>query len=124
MHRAHAKHLPSLSLCPSFAGRFALLHPEQQLGLPIGQHITLKAPQSGKGPPTMRPYTPTSDDDQRGYVDFVIKVCLFGPYPLTRSDDDGALLHPSGPHVFKRHKGSAFSWTPCLTELFDTSLDC
>ena len=56
--------------------RFALPHPEQQLGLPIGQHITLRAPPRAgdEGPPLLRPYTPVSDDDQRGFVDFVIKA--------------------------------------------------
>ena len=56
--------------------RFALPHPEQELGLPIGQHITLRAPpgDGDEGPPLLRPYTPVSDDDQRGFVDFVIKV--------------------------------------------------
>ena len=58
----------------TFDCRFALPHPQQLLGLPIGQHITLRAPQVGEGPPTMRPYTPTSDDDQKGFLDFVIKV--------------------------------------------------
>ncbi len=67
-------------VCARYCRRFALPHPEQQLGLPIGQHITLKAlPKDGdapEGPPLLRPYTPVSDDDQRGFVDFVIKASI------------------------------------------------
>lgn len=43
------------------------------LGLPIGQHITFKAKDS-EGKDFFRPYTPTTDDDTAGHVDFVIKV--------------------------------------------------
>ncbi len=39
----------------------------------MGQHITLKA-DTAEGPMLLRPYTPVSDNDQRGLVDFVIKV--------------------------------------------------
>lgn len=53
--------------------RFALDHPKQRLGLPIGQHITFKAKMMD-GKDCFRPYTPVSDDDQLGFVDFVIKV--------------------------------------------------
>lgn len=53
--------------------RFALPDPNMVLGLPTGQHITfLLKGEDGKD--VYRPYTPMTDDDQLGYVDFVIKV--------------------------------------------------
>lgn len=52
--------------------RFALEHPDQILGLPIGQHMTLRATINGEV--VTRSYTPTSSDDDRGYVDFIVKV--------------------------------------------------
>ena len=55
------------------ASRFALPHPRQALGLPVGQHIILKAA-AADGSDILKPYTPVTDDDTRGYVDFVIKV--------------------------------------------------
>lgn len=61
--------------------RFALPHREQLLGLPIGQHISLKA-DTADGSMLLRPYTPVTDHNQRGLVDFVIKV---GPQPRMSS---------------------------------------
>lgn len=43
------------------------------MGLPVGQHITFKA-KDDSGKDFFRPYTPTTDDDTPGHVDFVIKV--------------------------------------------------
>ena len=52
--------------------RFALPSPQHSLGLPIGQHIYLTARINGE--PVVRPYTPTSSDDEKGYFDLVLKV--------------------------------------------------
>jgi Oxidoreductase FAD-binding domain len=52
--------------------RFALPHRQQLLGLPVGQHISLKA--DAEGPMLLRPYTPVTSVQQPGFVDFVIKV--------------------------------------------------
>lgn len=61
--------------------RFDLPDPGLRLGLPTGQHITFKASDvsaaadgSSPSPDIFRPYTPTSDDDLRGAVEFVIKL--------------------------------------------------
>ncbi|KAH7924868.1 NADH-cytochrome b5 reductase [Leucogyrophana mollusca] len=51
--------------------RFALPHPEDVLGLPIGQHISVSAEINGKD--IMRSYTPTSSDDDLGHFDLLIK---------------------------------------------------
>lgn len=53
--------------------KFQLPEPDMRLGLPIGQHITFLA-KDPEGKDVYRPYTPTSDDDLIGFVEFVIKV--------------------------------------------------
>ena len=60
------------SLLPFPCCRFALPHRQQLLGLPVGQHISLKA--DAEGPMLLRPYTPVTSVQQPGFVDFVIKV--------------------------------------------------
>lgn len=52
---------------------FALPSPRTRLGLPTGQHITFLA-KDAEGKDVYRPYTPTTDDDTRGRVEFVIKI--------------------------------------------------
>lgn len=53
--------------------RFGLPNPTDVLGLPIGQHIQIKADVDGKN--VMHSYTPTSlDQDSKGYFDLLIKV--------------------------------------------------
>ncbi|CCH41574.1 NADH-cytochrome b5 reductase 1 [Wickerhamomyces ciferrii] len=51
--------------------RFALPNPDDILGLPIGQHISIKAEINGKE--IVRSYTPTSNDAEKGYFDLLIK---------------------------------------------------
>lgn len=51
--------------------RFALRHPDDVLGLPIGQHISISAEINGKE--IVRSYTPTSSDDDLGHFDLLIK---------------------------------------------------
>lgn len=53
--------------------RFALHSNEHSLGLPIGQHISLKFVDVD-GKEWQRSYTPTTSNDEIGYVDFVIKI--------------------------------------------------
>ncbi|KAI0824233.1 NADH-cytochrome b5 reductase [Trametes gibbosa] len=52
--------------------RFALPHPEDVLGLPIGQHVSVSAEIGGKD--IMRSYTPTSSDDNLGHFDLLVKA--------------------------------------------------
>lgn len=61
--------------------RFALPAKKMVLGLPVGAHISLKGTDAD-GKDVMRPYTPVSDDNLRGYVDFVIKVCQISWKPF------------------------------------------
>lgn len=52
--------------------RFALPNPDDILGLPIGQHISVQAEIDGKA--VQRSYTPTSSDDDCGYFELLIKT--------------------------------------------------
>ncbi|KAG5654736.1 hypothetical protein H0H81_003744 [Sphagnurus paluster] len=52
--------------------RFTLPHPQDVLGLPIGQHISVCAEINGKD--VVRSYTPISNDDDRGYFELLIKT--------------------------------------------------
>ena len=58
--------------------------PNGKLGLPIGQHITLKFTETladGSTKNHQRSYTPTTGDDTPGSVTFVIKVYKAGVHP-------------------------------------------
>jgi hypothetical protein len=60
--------------------RFALPSKDHVLGLPIGQHISLKFTDD-EGKEVQRSYTPVSSNDEKGYVDFVIKVYFKNSHP-------------------------------------------
>jgi len=53
--------------------RFDLPYPTMPLGLPLGRHIIIRGKHED-GEEVMKPYTPTTDLLQRGFVEFVIKV--------------------------------------------------
>lgn len=58
--------------------------PNAKLGLPVGQHITLKFTETledGKTKNHQRSYTPVTGDDTPGSVTFVIKVYKAGVHP-------------------------------------------
>ncbi|XP_004699873.1 NADH-cytochrome b5 reductase 1 [Echinops telfairi] len=59
--------------------RFALPTAHHVLGLPVGQHVYLSARINGSL--VIRPYTPVTSDEDRGYVDLVIKVYLKDVHP-------------------------------------------
>jgi len=67
--------------------RFALPSDQHCLGLPVGQHVYLSAKINGEL--VIRPYTPTSSDDDLGYVDLVIKVYFSNVHP--RFPDGGKM---------------------------------
>jgi cytochrome-b5 reductase len=48
-------------------------------GLPVGQHIYLSARINGSL--VVRPYTPTSSDEDLGHMDLVIKVYFANVHP-------------------------------------------
>ncbi|NXO04054.1 NB5R3 reductase, partial [Rhinopomastus cyanomelas] len=59
--------------------RFALPSTDHVLGLPVGQHIYLSARVDGAL--VVRPYTPVSSDDDKGFVDLVVKVYFRNIHP-------------------------------------------
>ncbi|XP_055333746.1 NADH-cytochrome b5 reductase 3-like [Paramacrobiotus metropolitanus] len=59
--------------------RLGLPSEEHVLGLPIGQHIYLTANIEGKT--VIRPYTPISSDDDKGYTDLLVKVYFKNTHP-------------------------------------------
>lgn len=59
--------------------RFALPSERHILGLPLGQHIYLSTKIDGEL--VVRPYTPTSSDDDKGYFDLVLKIYKAGQHP-------------------------------------------
>lgn len=59
--------------------RFALPSEKHVLGLPVGQHIYLSATVNDQL--VIRPYTPVSSDDDKGYVELVIKVYFKDVHP-------------------------------------------
>lgn len=59
--------------------RFKLPNPDDRLGLPIGQHMYLKATIGGDE--VQRAYTPITSDDDLGYFDLMIKVYFKGVHP-------------------------------------------
>lgn len=63
----------SIHLISSY--RFKLPHPQDVLGLPTGQHISVSAEINGKS--ITRSYTPISNDDDRGQFSLIIKVFPF-----------------------------------------------
>lgn len=85
--------------------RFSLPSPDMRLGLPIGQHITFLA-KGDDGKDIYRPYTPTSDDDLLGAVEFVIKI-----YPQGKMSQVIAKMQVNDYMQMKGPKGR-FSYTP------------
>ncbi|CBY32815.1 unnamed protein product [Oikopleura dioica] len=70
-----------------------------RLGLPVGQHINLKAKIDGKL--VIRSYTPISSDDDLGFVDLLIKVYL----PNERFPEGGKMTQ----HLNKMQLGDTIS---------------
>ncbi|KAG1834581.1 NADH-cytochrome b5 reductase [Suillus variegatus] len=87
--------------------RFALPHPQDVLGLPIGQHISVSAEINGKD--IMRSYTPTSSDDDLGHFDLLIKSYEKGNISRYIS------LLKIGDKVRIRGPKGAFKYTPTLS---------
>ncbi|CAH0474076.1 unnamed protein product [Peronospora belbahrii] len=61
--------------------RFALPSPVHILGLPVGQHLSLRYTEEETGKVIIRSYTPVTSDDTKGYVDLIIKVYFKNVHP-------------------------------------------
>lgn len=59
--------------------RFILPSSDHILGLPVGQHIFLTAKIDGNL--VIRPYTPVSSDDDKGFMDLLVKVYFKNVHP-------------------------------------------
>ncbi|KAG1465425.1 hypothetical protein G6F46_002091 [Rhizopus delemar] len=85
--------------------RFQLPHPDDVLGLPIGQHISIMAEINGKQ--ISRSYTPTSSDQGKGYFDLVIKSYPTGNISKLMDElkvgDSIGIRGPKGNFAYKRN---------------------
>ncbi|EJD04162.1 NADH-cytochrome b5 reductase [Fomitiporia mediterranea MF3/22] len=87
--------------------RFGLPSPDDVLGLPIGQHISVQAEINGKN--IMRSYTPTSSDDDVGHFDLLVKSYEKGNISKYLS------LIKIGDNVRVRGPKGQFKYHPTLT---------
>lgn len=65
-------HMRMCTYCVRMHPRFALPTPKHRMGLPVGKHIQLYAEVDGEQ--VVRPYTPTTLDNELGHFDLVVKV--------------------------------------------------
>ncbi|KAB8346137.1 hypothetical protein FH972_023183 [Carpinus fangiana] len=82
----------------------ALPTPDDVLGLPIGQHISIRGDVDGKS--VQRSYTPTSSNKDRGRLELVIKHYADGQLTggLLRQRQVGDTLAVSGPRGHMRYR--------------------
>lgn len=85
--------------------RFELPHPDSVLGLPIGQHVSIKATVDGAA--VQRSYTPTSNNADKGILELVIKVypdgLLTGKYLANLNVGDEVMFRgPKGAMRYQR----------------------
>ena len=59
--------------------RFALPNSDDVSGLQIASALITKYQGPGMDKPVIRPYTPTSDEDEKGFLDLIIKRYPNGP---------------------------------------------
>ncbi|XP_031563885.1 NADH-cytochrome b5 reductase 3-like [Actinia tenebrosa] len=59
--------------------KFALQSPDHILGLPVGNHVYISAKIDGNL--VIRPYTPVTSDDNKGYFELVIKIYYKDVHP-------------------------------------------
>ena len=85
--------------------RFALDHPNQLLGLPVGQHMFVKkrgvtGSSTGSDEMVMRAYTPITGDETPGHFDLLVKIYRANVHP--RFPDGGKL---STVRLYLQHLG-------------------
>lgn len=78
LHRAQWKTARLSKITPashdSFVFRFELDHPNQPLGLSVGQHVFVRLRRKTTGELVQRAYTPVTKQDENGVVDLLVKV--------------------------------------------------
>lgn len=86
----------ALVKCPVKRFRFKLPNDTISLGLPVGQHIRIRANVNGEV--ITREYTPTSSNDDKGYFELIVKIYPHGK--MTQYLDKlkiGDLVEVTGP---------------------------
>ena len=53
---------------------YKLEYDEQTLGLPVGQHLMVRLRDTATGDAIIRPYTPVSEPNMKGYLEMLVKV--------------------------------------------------
>jgi len=76
--------------------RFGLENEDQKLGLTVASCLVVKAPLGENGKDVIRPYTPVSDTEDRGYFDLIIKS-----YPNGLMSKHMSTLNPGDTLEFK-----------------------
>ncbi|KAL8706102.1 MAG: hypothetical protein Q9201_000804 [Fulgogasparrea decipioides] len=92
--------------------RFSLPRPNDVLGLPIGQHMSVAATIEGQPQEVVRSYTPISSDEDPGYADLLIKT-----YPTGNISKHVANLKIGQTLKIKGPKG-AMVYTPNMVRHF------
>ncbi|KAI4260573.1 MAG: hypothetical protein L6R35_007431, partial [Caloplaca aegaea] len=92
--------------------RFSLPRPNDILGLPIGQHMSVAAAIEGQPTEVVRSYTPISSDENPGYVDLLIKS-----YPTGNISKHVSKLNIGDTLKIKGPKG-AMVYTPGMVRHF------
>ncbi|KAL9019099.1 MAG: hypothetical protein Q9185_003641 [Variospora sp. 1 TL-2023] len=92
--------------------RFSLPRPNDILGLPIGQHMSVAAAIEGQPTEVVRSYTPISSDENPGYVDLLIKS-----YPTGNISKHVSKLNIGDTLKIKGPKG-AMVYTPGMVRRF------
>ena len=59
--------------------RFALPNSDDVSGLSVASALLTKYKGAGMDKPVIRPYTPTSDEDAKGFIDLIVKKYPNGP---------------------------------------------
>jgi cytochrome-b5 reductase len=78
--------------------RFSFEDPEAVSGLNVASALLTKYQAPGMDKPIVRPYTPTSDEDERGYLDLIVKKYPDGKMSTHMHDmEPGQRLQFKGP---------------------------
>ena len=100
---------------------FSLPEPKMRIGLPTGQHITFLA-KDEDGKDVYRPYTPVTDDDLPGAVEFVIKLYPSGKMSQVLSKmkvgDSMLMKGPRGKFQYARNMKKAIGKPQALMNHF------
>lgn len=88
--------------------RFALPSDKHELGLPVSGFVLAKL-DGDDGKPVVKPYTPTSEKNAKGYMDLVIKIYPNGKFgQLIKNKKVGDEVEIKGPIVKYEYKANEY----------------